>query len=78
MLFVPFLELKVKQSLEDVKDHNIGMGLACSKTITKSLMGDIKINHSRKGFTSFKFKIPVTVRCLLPMNSLMSPSKRVA
>jgi hypothetical protein len=30
MLFVPFLELKMKQNLKDVIDNNIGMGLACS------------------------------------------------
>jgi len=30
MLFVPFLELKTKQNLQEVKDNNIGMGLACS------------------------------------------------
>ena len=31
MLFVPFLELKMKQNLNLVKDNNIGMGLACSE-----------------------------------------------
>ena len=44
MLFIPFLELKLKQCLDCVNDHNIGMGLACSKSITKCMQGDIKIN----------------------------------
>jgi len=35
MLFEPFLELKIKQNFQDVKDNNIGMGLACSHEITK-------------------------------------------
>lgn len=30
MLFIPFLELKMKQNLKQVKDNNIGLGLACS------------------------------------------------
>lgn len=30
MLFIPFMELKMKQNLAQVKDHNIGMGLGCS------------------------------------------------
>jgi K+-sensing histidine kinase KdpD len=32
-LFVPFLELKIKQDMKDVKNNSIGMGLACSKII---------------------------------------------
>ena len=32
-LFIPFKELKIKQSLKKVKDNSIGMGLACSKDI---------------------------------------------
>lgn len=31
MLFIPFLELKMKQNFKEVKDNNIGIGLACSK-----------------------------------------------
>lgn len=30
MLFVPFLELKIKQNMEKVKDNSIGVGLASS------------------------------------------------
>ena len=59
MLFQPFLELKMKQNLEKVKDHNIGIGLACSKSIVNSLMGEIKIKKSTLGFTSFSFRFPV-------------------
>lgn len=62
MLFIPFLELKLKQCLESVNDHNIGMGLACSKSITKCMQGDIKINEHSTHFTSFAFKIPVRTR----------------
>ena len=29
-LFIPFLELKVKQNLKNVKNQTIGMGLACA------------------------------------------------
>ena len=62
MLFVPFLELKLKQNLSQVKDNNIGMGLACSEQITTALGGDITIKESRKGFTVFAFKIPVKIK----------------
>ena len=30
MLFIPFLELKLKQNLKALKDNSIGLGLACS------------------------------------------------
>jgi signal transduction histidine kinase len=59
MLFVPFLELKIKQSLQQVKDNSIGMGLACSSAIAGALGGDITLKKSVKGFTAFAFKIPV-------------------
>ena len=49
----------MKQNLEKVKDHNIGIGLACSKSIVNSLNGEIKINKSINGFTSFSFMFPV-------------------
>ena len=61
MLFIPFLELKMKQNLKQVKDHNIGIGLACSNSISKALEGDIMIKKSRRGLTVFGFKIPVLV-----------------
>ena len=60
MLFQPFLELKMKQNLEKVKDYNIGMGLACSYDIVNKLGGEIKIQKSIiNGFTSFIFNLPV-------------------
>ena len=61
MLFIPFLELKMKQNLKQVKDNNIGMGLACSEAISSALNGDITILQSQKGLTAFAFKIPVKV-----------------
>ena len=61
MLFIPFLELKMKQNLKQVKDNNIGLGLACSEAITGALHGDIKISQSQRGLTVFAFKIPVKV-----------------
>lgn len=61
MLFTPFLELKMKQNLKQVKDNNIGMGLACSDAISSALNGDIDIKQSRRGLTVFSFKIPVKV-----------------
>jgi sensor histidine kinase regulating citrate/malate metabolism len=45
-----------------VKDHNIGIGLACSNSISKALEGDITIKKSRKGMTVFGFKLPVKVQ----------------
>jgi hypothetical protein len=35
------------------------MGLACSNDIVNKLGGDIKIQKSINGFTSFVFKLPV-------------------
>jgi signal transduction histidine kinase len=46
LLFVPFKELKKKQNMKNVKDNNIGMGLSCSKTIIRSLGGDIVLKES--------------------------------
>jgi hypothetical protein len=60
MLFVPFLELKMKQNLKQVQNYSIGMGLACSHSISCALGGDITLKKSEKGLTSFAFKIPVT------------------
>ena len=59
MLFEPFLELKIKQNFQDVKDNNIGMGLACSHEITKQLGGDIILQKSCRGLTIFSFKLPI-------------------
>jgi len=46
MLFIPFLELKIKQNLKQVKDYNIGVGLASSKAIVRRLGGDITLKQS--------------------------------
>ena len=62
MLFIPFLELKLKQNLKQVQDNNIGMGLACSEAISAALQGDITIKQSRRGLSVFAFKIPVTIK----------------
>jgi K+-sensing histidine kinase KdpD len=59
MLFVPFLELKMKQNLNQVEDNSIGMGLACSSAIASALGGDITLKKSIRGLTAFAFKIPV-------------------
>jgi K+-sensing histidine kinase KdpD len=40
-LFIPFLELKVKQNLKNVKNQTIGMGLACAYSIFNELDGRI-------------------------------------
>ena len=59
MLFVPFLELKIKQNLKKIDNYSVGMGLACSDAISKALGGDIILKKSKRGLTSFAFKIPV-------------------
>lgn len=46
MLFKPFLELKLRQNMTNVKDNNIGLGLSCAKDIAKQLGGDVVINNS--------------------------------
>ncbi len=45
-LFVPFLELKVKQNLKKVKNQTIGMGLACAYSILNELDGRIQLSQS--------------------------------
>lgn len=69
-LFKPFLELKKKQNFEKVKDKTIGMGLACSKDISLKLGGDVDLNFSKPGLTSFSFRIPVKM-----MNSSFKQEK---
>ena len=48
--------------MKKVKDHTIGMGLACSKDICNTLGGDLKIVSSEPGFTQFAFKLPVIAK----------------
>lgn len=62
-LFIPYKELNVKESMKKVKNHSIGMGLACSKAIAKMLGGDAKLKHSEKGLTIFKVSIPILAKC---------------
>lgn len=62
MLFKPFLELKVKQNMQKVNDNNIGLGLSCAMDIIQQLGGDLKINHSSRGFSSFSILMPVTLK----------------
>ena len=59
MLFEPFLELQKKQNLDLVKDHNIGMGLSCSKVIVEGMGGSIKLSKSNEGMTIFEFRLPI-------------------
>lgn len=41
LLFVPLQELKKLQDFSKVTDFNIGLGLACSQSISNALKGDI-------------------------------------
>jgi sensor histidine kinase regulating citrate/malate metabolism len=41
------------------ENHNIGLGLSCSKDLTKKIGGDIKVIQSTPGFTNISFKIGV-------------------
>jgi C4-dicarboxylate-specific signal transduction histidine kinase len=40
-LFVPFAELRKKQSMQSVVDYGIGLGLSCSKEIANAIGGDV-------------------------------------
>ena len=52
-LAVPFLELRVKQDIQKVKNNSIGMGLACSKLIINKLNGKLRLLESERGKTVF-------------------------
>ena len=45
-LFIPFLELKVKQDLKEVKDNSIGLGLSCARDIMSSIKGSLTLKQS--------------------------------
>ena len=45
-LFQPFSELRATQDITKNRDHGIGLGLSCSKTISKVLEGDVLILYS--------------------------------
>ena len=48
--------------MKKVKDHTIGMGLACSKEICNKLGGDLMLVSSVPGLTQFSFKLPVLAK----------------
>jgi hypothetical protein len=41
MLFEIFGELYQEQCISRVKDHNIGLGLACSKILAQQIKGSV-------------------------------------
>lgn len=60
LLFRPFLELQQKQSMQLVKDNSIGLGLACSFDLAKTMGGKVKLEKSIKDkFTAFSFSMDV-------------------
>ena len=59
LLFAPFLELRNKQSLSEVKDNSIGLGLTCSRDIVNALGGKIQLKLSNDRVTVFAFSIPI-------------------
>jgi K+-sensing histidine kinase KdpD len=58
-LFIPFLELKIKQDMQKVTNNSIGIGLSCSRDILTAMGGKIRLKHSEKGFTIFNVRVPV-------------------
>ena len=60
-LFRPFLELQHQQSIQMVKDHSIGLGLACSSDIVSQFKGKIQLVKSEKNFTLFEFEMGIKV-----------------
>ena len=65
-LTVPFLELRVKQDINKVKNNSIGMGLACSRLIINKLDGKLQLMESERGKTVFRIQIPVKKRVSKP------------
>ena len=61
-MFVPYKELYVKENITKVKNHSIGMGLACSREIARKLGGDVWLKSSKKGLTVFSISIPVIAK----------------
>ena len=47
--------------MNDVKDKNIGMGLACSKAILNEMGGSVGVKQSSNTLTIFEFKLPVII-----------------
>lgn len=61
MLFKPFMELRIKQNFDKVKDKTTGIGLSCSYDITTKLNGHLCVTHSEPGLTIFTIEIPVEI-----------------
>ena len=61
MLFEMFGELFQEQSISKVKDHSIGLGLACSKILAKQIQGDVELVSSTNRKTIFRIKIPIKI-----------------
>lgn len=62
LLFKPFGELSRTQTMKEVKDMSIGMGLSFSRAIASELGGIIEINVINETLTSLIFRIPVEVK----------------
>ena len=58
-IFVLFGELRIKQCLQDVKDLGIGVGLNCSRDLSRAIGGNVKLISSKKGHTHFQITIPL-------------------
>jgi signal transduction histidine kinase len=56
------LELRDRIGIVKAENDNIGLGLSCSREISRKLGGDMKLKRSKKGLTSFVFKFPVVLK----------------
>lgn len=72
MLFVPFMELMLRQNFDTVQDNTIGVGLASSQIITQQMKGDIKLKQSQPQLTVFTFTLPVSVEPIMK-NEIYDP-----
>jgi K+-sensing histidine kinase KdpD len=62
-----FGELKEKQSINNVKDKGIGVGLTCAKVISNAMDGDLKIFENDKDYpcTTVHLTIPVIIESFI-------------
>jgi hypothetical protein len=60
-MFQPFGELKKKQSLKEVKDYGIGIGLSNSRELARFINGDVQLIKSKQGYTEFLIKLPIKI-----------------
>ena len=74
LLFKPFLELHQTQSMQLVKDNSIGLGLSCSKVLTKKLGGSVQLVESQANLTVFRFKLPIRCPPIINNNQVQKPS----